>query len=482
MKKLCFVLVVFSLLVFVSCGGSSNKDNSTADTDSGDTVTDEDSADTGSANTKPDGDVSEPTENPDAGDSDTTSDSDNDLTDSTDDADSSDSAPDSDDMLPANDNPDNLPECSPTSATPCIDSEAENSDSEKTNLIWSGKSPERLRWTDAINYCKNLKEGGYSDWQLPSIAALKTLITCEPGSWNDYDCSNADGKYNRFGDIDFFWSASQGKGVDFYTGNSGVSKSDAETYDVRCVRKEITSKQADCSELPENAQWNSASSIIQNWQWEDVSWNQIPKTIYDEKAINTACTFTCKENYLFDSSSNQCLNPCDSNPCDSLTAIDATCVALTYELYSCAGKDPSSGLTWSGKALKKMFWNAAVSYCDDLTESGYSDWRLPTISELRTLIQNCPATETGGECGVTDNCLSDDCRNDACSGCSSDSLLGSTSKYSKLGDKFGLLSSSVPSEDSDSHWYVLFFRGSVDIGSNSTPNDNITNVRCVRSK
>ena len=415
MKKLCFVLVVFSLLVFVSCGGSSNKDNSTADTDSGDTVTDEDSSDTGSTDTEPDGDVSEPTENPDAGDSDTTSDSDNDSCDSTDDADSSDYADDSDNTDPLNDNPDNLPECSPTSATPCIDSEAENSDSEKTYLIWSGKSPERLRWTDAINYCKNLKEGGYSDWQLPTIAALKTLLTCEFDNFWTYSCSNganSDGENSKFGDIDFFWSDSQGKGVDFYTGKSPESKSDAENFDVRCVRKEIGSKYANCSELPENAQWNSASSIKQYWQWEDVSWIPKPTSSYDEEAINTACTFTCEENYIWQNSlclatrqaacsakpentvwndnnadgmftqiengsswqpetypsgyctagvccyncasnyywnNENCVSPCDEKPCEKIqNSKPDNCIAFSLDNYSC---DCMDGFYWRGKEI-----------------------------------------------------------------------------------------------------------------------------------
>lgn len=68
-------------------------------------------------------------------------------------------------------------------------------------------------------------------------------------------------------------------------------------------------------------------------------------------------------------------------------------------------KDPDSGLTWSSKSLNNMTQSDAVSYCNNLSEGGFSDWRLPSINELRTLIQGCPATQTGGECNPIDKCF-----------------------------------------------------------------------------
>ena len=133
----------------------------------------------------------------------------------------------------------------------------------------------------------------------------------------------------------------------------------------------------------------------------------------------------------------------------------------------------SDGYMWSPKASSSMTWHDAVSYCNNLTKYGYSDWHLPTISELRTLIKNCSGTVTGGSCGVTDSCLSySNCRNDACSGCSSD-LSG---KYSKLGDSSWLWSSSVLSDHSDLAWAVDFFNGSV----GNDYKGYINYVRCVR--
>ena len=157
----------------------------------------------------------------------------------------------------------------------------------------------------------------------------------------------------------------------------------------------------------------------------------------------------------------------------------------TYD-HTCSGNCDSStgkceikcttvdGKTWTDEAESTMTWQNAIDYCNNLTACGYSDWHLPTISELRTLIQNCPETVTGGECGVTDSCLSySECRNNACSGCSYDYSSG---KYSKLGDTDWFWSSSVRSDGSGYAWLVSFGLGRV----NSYSKSNTDSVRCVR--
>jgi hypothetical protein len=45
--------------------------------------------------------------------------------------------------------------------------------------------------------------------------------------------------------------------------------------------------------------------------------------------------------------------------------------------------DPSTGLIWTAKDNgKDVNWHDAMKYCRDLSKSGYSNWRLPTIDEL----------------------------------------------------------------------------------------------------
>lgn len=80
--------------------------------------------------------------------------------------------------------------------------------------------------------------------------------------------------------------------------------------------------------------------------------------------------------------------------------------------------DSLTGLEWQvTPPCESFFWDEAVDYCWSLVLGGFSDWRLPSISELRTLLSGCPETETGGECGVTDECQELSCWSDICLGC-----------------------------------------------------------------
>ncbi len=165
------------------------------------------------------------------------------------------------------------------------------------------------------------------------------------------------------------------------------------------------------------------------------------------------------------------------------------CLAvLAFCLVGC-GKQPctedvctfaESGLTWMVNPPKEnVDWQQAVEFCDELELDGHTDWRLPTISELRTLILGWPNTVQGGPCGVTDDCLKPDCYTNHCEGSMFDKgptndcfwvagLRGSCSMY---------WSFSVVDGDESSVWNVNFFNGYVDDVNKDQTNYN---VRCVR--
>ena len=159
-------------------------------------------------------------------------------------------------------------------------------------------------------------------------------------------------------------------------------------------------------------------------------------------------------------------------------------IAFFIALYAMqpGGGTRIGSLYWSNRSQNKMNWNAAVKYCKDLDEGGYTGWRLPNIDELRGLIKNCSKTEIGGECRVSEknSCLSySQCGNGYRDGsCYCASINNNGGYYSKLGDddKVWLWSSSTRSDYSYYAWYVSFNGGGV---GSSHKTDNYY-VRCVR--
>jgi hypothetical protein len=80
--------------------------------------------------------------------------------------------------------------------------------------------------------------------------------------------------------------------------------------------------------------------------------------------------------------------------------------------------DSQTGLQWQAEPTGgKMTRRAAKHFCESLSFGGFNNWHLPTISELRSLIVGCAGAQTGGDCGVTDQCLNSRCKGYACRGC-----------------------------------------------------------------
>ena len=134
---------------------------------------------------------------------------------------------------------------------------------------------------------------------------------------------------------------------------------------------------------------------------------------------------------------------------------------------------------WSSRSSKRMNWNDAINYCQNLREDGYSNWRLPTISELRTTIKNCSGSQSGGSCSVSDFCLS----GSYCLSvdCKCEFRKNNGGYYSKLGDDDNVIlwSSSVQSESAKHRWVVDFAFGY--LFPTVAKYDDYCYVRCVRN-
>lgn len=145
--------------------------------------------------------------------------------------------------------------------------------------------------------------------------------------------------------------------------------------------------------------------------------------------------------------------------------------------------DSVSGLTWQngeGVGAELYTWEEAIAYCDGLEWAGASDWRLPTIDEQRTLIADCEATQTGGACGVTGECLEIGCwDDDTCGGCvmwDGPGEMGMHWPPEVTGTCCWYWSASVVTDEAERAWGVGFGDGVVNVGDVTIG----SSARCVR--
>ena len=261
-----------------------------------------------------------------------------------------------------------------------------------------------------------------------------------------------------------------------------------------------------CINLPFSAKWNMYNTVIQTWDGE--SWQPETTGVYNETPSQTECRFVCKPHSTWDGENcvcdegylkgdSTCENPCkDDNPCEELDHSTKVCTVLAWNEYYCGCDtyyawfgtscdsipvcstdritpcNSRNNLNWSASKAS-LTWDEAASYCKNLTEGGFTDWRLPTIVELRTLIRECANTVTNGKCAVKEGCMSGLCYDE--DKCSCEEFFDG--RYSIFGDTDWFWSSDTIPMYTDYVWSIHFSNAEIGRGRhNSQP----SSVRCVR--
>ncbi len=149
-------------------------------------------------------------------------------------------------------------------------------------------------------------------------------------------------------------------------------------------------------------------------------------------------------------------------------------LALVLLLAACSNTFETemtfADLEWSKISKDKMTWYTASKYCLEI------DARLPSISELRKTIINCPSSSIEGACAVSSEepvCLSESCWTILC-GCD-----GTAETYSVMGDDSSkmLWSSSQKADEENRAWGISYDFGKV---VTQTKDGYGFQVRCVR--
>ncbi|MBO4711719.1 DUF1566 domain-containing protein [bacterium] len=415
-----------------------------------------------------------------------------------------------------------LPECSPTSGNPCIDS--------TIGYIWSSKSKNKTSQDQAvIEYCPALSEGEYTDWRLPTISELRTLIqhcpTLETGGscevtdlCTGYDCltggcttcpTESDGRYSKLGDADMLWSSTSRGGawdtfwyMDF--GNPGPLWAYVTvSMDIRCIRsdwnpckpnqcKYIKNSTGQCVVLDRESYycqcysdyiWHVSANACEPRENyfrvadctglpKNAQWNTVSRI---EQSFDGSEWKPSSEGvYNEEGSQSECRFVCESG----YFWIDSECKP-DPNLPECSPTsdtpciDSTTGYIWSEAQSGTRY--SAIQSCPRSHDGGFNNWHLPTIDELRTLILNCDGTISGGECKVSENCIELSCSDETCNSCPETQDGG----YSKFGDTGRFISSSVAENLSTINgqgiWYVDFSTGSI-----KNLDSFIESFRCVK--
>ncbi|MBP5591992.1 DUF1566 domain-containing protein [bacterium] len=328
---------------------------------------------------------------------------------------------------------------------------------EGVHLVWENpmgnKGTGGLGPTHAASqtYCENLILAGADDWRLPTIDELRTLVrgisTIEPGG----KCPTTDTCTKQE-------TCNDDKENTQGFGNSclGCEALNTDKYDPADSYLDL---EKDC-QLSSTQLANNECYIVKAMHGDpcDGTWSDTPNTgtagslskaywylnyksgiIHSDADVlsganwvrcvreGTAADVTEEEEEAGDPSQNwECTADIDCT--GGKTCQSHQCVAETYVATN--GLEWQNGTInetlnkWEEGVIRVEKWEPAKAYCENLDYAGHTDWRLPNISELKTLVTGCAKTN---ECAITADCAEyTSCHGDstACkNGCSNGNYL-----------------------------------------------------------
>jgi len=244
-------------------------------------------------------------------------------------------------------------------------------------------------WRDALQYCDALDLAGHRDWRLPNIRELQSII--------DY------GRYHPATDPVFgpmphwFWSSSTNEPnpiyawladfrlhsvSDIWLGNV-YSQDKNVGYTIRAVRSS-TVEAVECAK--ENGDVNADSAL----DIADVIY-LLSHLFLGKEPPASFCERPC---FLPDTGQTRCYDTAGNEISCSSSAYPGqdgfyrvSCQSEVRFVDNGDGTvtDNCTGLMWQ-KDYYVYSWQEALQYCDALDFAGYTDWRLPNIRELHSII------------------------------------------------------------------------------------------------
>lgn len=122
-------------------------------------------------------------------------------------------------------------------------------------------------------------------------------------------------------------------------------------------------------------------------------WRGIEEGCTNKLTLGNICT---NQKKCYDDSAEMTICPASGENFygqDAQYAAQGTCTPQSFTVQTISSKnvviDNNTGLMWQQTMPSEGYsWENAVSYCNNLTYAGYSDWRMPTPKEFLTIFDN----------------------------------------------------------------------------------------------
>jgi len=214
-----------------------------------------------------------------------------------------------------------------------------------TNLMWQKAHNEtRVSYTDAENACANLELGGYSDWRIPDVKESLSIANFA----GTIDNSSSTSPSNPYVFTDYF-----DIGYDASLALTG-------SHSIQMMGQTWTA-----TSRPDNAGGNYFYNYLDGHLKSQSNTNP-----------NSTLFYRCvrgEQNFA-----NNLTNNGDGTVIDNATGL----MWHVENAYNSA--DSSYQFTWS----------EALDYCENSTEAGYTDWQLPDIKALQSIVDYTDATNS----------------------------------------------------------------------------------------
>ena len=235
------------------------------------------------------------------------------------------------------------------------------------NLDFSNEAKEKMTRLEAGDYCSFLAEGGYDNWRLPTTTELSGLNKGGGNFWAS-DREKIEKTYVNDEDKAWFYDFSAKKREKSFVStrmnvvcvrNVSAKVQPAVTLPVAPPRKKVDPHDKKACELARKERTTDA------WK------------TYLEKFPNGKCAKEAQDAVEASEAFHKAELVRKAEKAQRMNCDTA------QRKFPCI--DSETGYMWSKTAIRKMTCKQAENYCNELTEGGYSNWRLPTLEMLMTL-------------------------------------------------------------------------------------------------